>query len=120
MDRKRLEERLAANAVKAELIPVLLPSGDSLMMRKLTNDEMIRVFTAAGQEADRDARVFTNSMRFCLVDDVGEPLLRSFEEAAAFVNTLDEADFAALGEALGGVQPAAADDGEVVEAGKVS
>jgi|GEM_PF-7033645 len=119
MDRKRLEERLAANAVKAELIPVALASGDLLMIRKLTTDEMIRVEVSAGGDLDRMARAFTHSMRFCAVDDVGEPLLRSFEEAAAFVNTLGPEDFTALRAALDKALPAVGDE-EVVEAGKAS
>ena len=119
MDRKKLEQRLAASGVKAEVIPVELKSGDTVGLRRATNDEMIRAMAAAGTDRDQEARMFTAALRFAVVDDDGEQLLQSYEEAAAFVNTLDLDDFVALRDAVQNIQPALADD-EVVEAGKAS
>ena len=119
MDRKKFEERLAASAVKAEIITVELASGDTVGLRRATNDEMIRAMTAAGNDRDREARMFTAALRFAVVDDDGELLLQSYEEAAAFVNTLAIEDFLSLRDAVESIQPSLVDDG-VVEAGKAS
>lgn len=96
-----------------------LASGDKVGLRRATNDEMIRAMAAAGNDLDQQARLFTAALRFCVVDDDGEPLLQTFEEAAAFVNTLAVDDFLALRDAVESVQPALGDDA-VVEAGKAS
>lgn len=119
MDRAALERRLAGSAVRAELVPITLSNGDRIALRKLTNDEMLRVATASGQDVDAEARFFIGALRFSVVDDDGAPLLQSYEEAAAFVNTLDFADFQALQEAVTESQPSLADE-EAVEAGKAS
>lgn len=117
MDRAALERRLASSAIRAELLPVTLKNGDTIALRKLTNDEMLRVATAAGSDEDRDARFFIGALRFSVVDDDASALLQSYEEAAAFVNSLDIEDFAALSDAVDQSQPSLADD-EAVEAGK--
>jgi hypothetical protein len=117
MDRAALERRLAGSAVRAELLPVTLSNGDRIALRKLTNDEMLRVATASGSDDDSEARFFIGALRFSVVDDDASPLLRSYEEAAAFVNSLDLDDFAALRDAVEASQPSLADD-EAVEAGK--
>ena len=119
MDRAALERRLAGSAVRAELITVNLSNSDQISMRKLTNDEMLRVATAAGSEDDAEAKFFVGALRFAVVDDDGAPLLRSYAEAAGFVNSLDFDDFAALRDAVTETQPSLGDD-EAVEAGKAS
>jgi hypothetical protein len=119
MDRKKLEARLEGSAVKAEIITIPLSSGDKVGLRRATNDEMIRSMAAAGDDLDQQARMFTSLLRFCIVDDDGEPLLRSFDESAAFINTLDLEDFVALRDAVQDIQPDLGDT-EVVEAGKGS
>lgn len=120
MDRLSLLARLEANAVTADLISFALESGDQITMRKLTQDEMLRVVTSAGNDLDADARKFTSSLRWCLIDDDGNHLLTSYAEASAFVNTLTGADFAAMRDAVEKAMPADDDDVEVVEAGKAS
>lgn len=120
MDRSKLEARLAGSAIKAEIVVmVALASGDLIGLRRATNDEMIRSMSAAGTDADQQARMFTGLLRFCVVDDEGVQLLRSFDEAAAFVNSLELEDFVSLRDAVEKVQPDLASDG-VMEAGKAS
>jgi hypothetical protein len=118
-DRKEaLRRRLEASAVRAEVRPVVMGNGDEFLLRQLTNDEMIRVAQASGDGEDRDAQIFIKSFRFALVDDDGTPLLDSFDEAAAFINSLSLDDFAALQAAVDDTVSLA--DTEVVEAGKAS
>jgi hypothetical protein len=70
------------------------------MYTSLTSDEQLRVATAGGDDEDAAARQPIGILRFVLVSADGEPLLRSFAEASAFMNALDEADLAVVFEQL--------------------
>jgi hypothetical protein len=120
MDRRAaFQARIAASAVRAELMPVTLSNGDEFLLRQLTRTEMTQVFSKAGTDPDCfDANVFVYSFRFTLVDEAGEPLCESFDEAAAFVNSLDLDDFVLLRDAVAAQMPAQLDGDEAVEAGK--
>ena len=117
MDRKALEARLAASAVRAATVQVVLADGSTISLRKIGNDDLLRAITAGGDDLDREARIFTALLRFSVVDDDDEPLLRSYAEAAGFVNSLDLDDLAAMREAIESIAPAESGD-EAVEAGK--
>ena len=110
------------NEVAVEAYPggvVALSSGDKISLRKLTNKEMLQAGVSAGADLDQEAHFFVNSLRFAVLDDDGNQLLRSFEEAAQFINTFDADDFLALRDAVAAVQPSLHDE-EVMEAGKAS
>ncbi len=109
---------LIASAVTAETFTVQLVSiDDTMTLRKLTQNEFLSVVTSAGDDDDREAKVFTRSLRYALLDEDGQPLLRSFEEAVQFVNMLSIEDFAAIASAFQEMNSARL-DAEAVEAGK--
>jgi hypothetical protein len=117
MDRRAaIAARLEGSAVRPELVPVVLGNGDEFFLRQLTQTELIEVVTAS--DGVIGGRFFANQFRYSLVDDDGTPLLHSYEQAAAFVNSLDMDDFEALAAAI--TTPADLSDPEAVEAGKAS
>lgn len=119
MSRAAFQARIEANAIAAELMPVKLSNGDEFLLRQLTRTEMTRVFSKAGSDPDCfDANVFVYSFRYTLVDDDGEALCESFDDAAAFVNSLDLDDFVLLRDAVAKQMPTQLDGDEAVEAGK--
>jgi len=121
MDRARIE-RLLASAVKPELVRVELPTlGEALWLRRPNRSEVARIVSAAGTDLDFSAQVLVGVLRFALCDDSGEPLLKSFAEAAVLMNSLPDDDVAALMEKLTALFNEANDDAaQDVELGKGS
>jgi hypothetical protein len=96
MDRAAIE-RLIASAARPELHELYLPALDQTVhLRRPTREQAFRVVTAAGQDEDWQARALTGALRFALVDDAGRELIRTFEEAGAFLNALDNDDLVLL------------------------
>lgn len=125
MNRDELKARLAKDleqsAIRAHVFTVALPSGDKLSLRKLTNDQVHRAVLAAGDNID----MVIHSLRYSLVDDDGNQLIESFDEARQLYNSFSPDDFNALKEAMElmtsvGDDEAEAAGVEAVEAGKAS
>lgn len=120
MDRSYVE-RLLANARTREVTTLDLPvCGETLrMFTSLTTDEQLRVATAGGDDEDAAARQAVGVLRFVLVDETGQLLLRSFAEAGQLLNALDTDDAAAV---IGKLMEIAADQTaeDTVEVGKAS
>ena len=97
MDRAALEARLSASAIRPETKSVALPVwGETLTLRRPTRTQGLQVVEHAGDGDGQLARLVVGAIRFCVLDDDGHLLLRSFEEAAAMFNALDDADMAVL------------------------
>ena len=123
MDRSYVE-KLLANAKGRATTTVDLPvCGQVLhMFTSLNADEQLRVATAGGDDEDAAARQAVGVLRFVLVDEHSEPLLRTFNEAAAFLNALNSGDAGVVLQKLFEIAEAATADPdvEVLEAGKAS
>ncbi len=117
MDRAYVE-RLLANAVRPELHPVELPVAGRVYLRRPNREEATRVATAAGQDDDWMARAMVGALRFALVDETGQQLLRSLPEASALFNQLDDADLAVLLPELQSILAPPDDPADGIEAGK--
>lgn len=130
LDRAALDALLgeATTPAAAATARVSLPNRgvDIHLRRRLTRTEEIKVASyARGRDAvdleddddvaDVEARATIAALRFALVDEEGELLLRSFREAAAFLEALDHSDFVAIGVALGAREAPVVED---VETGK--
>lgn len=119
MDRARIE-RLLASAVAPDLVRVDLPTlGEAVWLRRPTRAEVARIVSAAGDDLDWSAQVLVGVLRFALVSDVGELLLKSFAEAAGVMNSLPDDDVAVLMQHLTVLFHEAGDDAAAdVELGK--
>ena len=96
-----------------------LSNCDQLLLRKPTHTEMTQVSIKAsmGDPDCMEANLFVYAFRYALVDDEGEQLCESFDDAVAFVNSLAIEDFALIQAAVD--QQTTLNDGdEAVEAGK--
>lgn len=97
IDRKGIEKLLIGSAVRPELTTVDLPvCGETFTLRRPNREQATRVVVAAGNDEDMQARVLVGVLRFALVDDAGEPLLRSFAEASQLFNALPDEDLTVL------------------------
>lgn len=94
LDRSAFAERLANNAVSADVDLVTLPScGDQVYLRTSVNADMVRrAYVAAGNDDDRPLVAMPNLLKFVLVDEDGDPLPRSFAEARGWFASLDNTD----------------------------
>ena len=101
MDRSYVE-KLLANSRTREIQVVHLPAcGQDLhLFTSLTTEEQFRAASAGGDDEDAAARQVVGLLRFVLVDEDGQPLLRSFKEASQLVSALDPADLGVLFEHL--------------------
>ena len=120
MDRSYVE-KLLANARTRDIQVVHLPQcGEDLhLFTSLTTDEQFRAAAAGGNDEDAAARQVVGLLRFVLVDENGETLLRSFKEASQLISALHPDDLGVLFERL--MALAAGDpDTEDPEAGKAS
>lgn len=73
---------------------------------------------SGGPAEELEFRGLLAGIRFCLVDEDGARLLRSYDEAMTFVDVVDPEDLVKIGEALSKIN--AGDVAEDVEAGKAS
>jgi hypothetical protein len=123
LDRKKIEQLVASARTGAtEVLVDLAEMGETLLLRTPENDGVLRIGTLAskGEEEDQEARGMIALLRFAAVDDAGRPLLRSYEEAAAFMASVPREDFPALVSGLGEIGKAMkAQVGSVTE-GKAS
>lgn len=105
MDRAKLEQLLAANAVRPAVETCELDDlGETLQMRRPTRDQAIAAATAAGNDEDFTARAMVGALRYAVLNDDGGLLFKTFAETAAFLNALSDRDagtlLAKLGELL--------------------
>jgi hypothetical protein len=97
MDRAELEARLAKSSVRPETRTVRLPVwGESLALRRPTREQGLQVVEHGGDGEGQLARLVVGALRFSLLDDDGHLLLRSYGEASAMFNALDDEDMAVL------------------------
>ncbi len=121
MDRSYVE-RLLANARTRDITTLDLPScGETLrMFTTLTTDEQLRVATAGGDDEDAPARQAVGVLRFVLVDEDGQLLLRNFAEAGQLLNALGADDATAVIGKLMEIATDIATAEDTVEVGKAS
>lgn len=102
MDRAELTRRLLeANAVRPAVRQVVLPlMGETVALRRPTNDQVLATLTTAGDDLDQGMRATVNALRWMLVDDDGQLLLMSYAEAAGFFNLLEGDDLMVLMDAV--------------------
>ncbi len=131
LDRSKIDALVAGatNAPESAVgEPIHLPGlGLDCHLRPLTRREEIAAASHARPEAfdpdDEDAmamveaEAIVGALRYALVDAKGDHLLTSFKQSAAFLEALDDEDFATLGAALNDVRSPVVRD---VEEGKGS
>lgn len=113
LDRAKIEELLAGSTTPS-VEPIDLPkSGLRLYVRKeLPQSDLVRIgtYVATGDEDDQEARGIMACLRYALVSEDGQALLKNYGEAAGLVDALDQADFLALAGAMGKLHPVAVED----------
>jgi hypothetical protein len=118
MDRDHVQ-RLIANAVKPATVTVKLPvMGETLTLRLPNREQSTRILAGSQGDVDWQARMLTGTLRFAAIDDAGQLLLSSFDEAAQFLSALDDDDAAVVFPALIELFPSEPSGAQDLEAGK--
>lgn len=96
MDRAYVQQLLANAKTRATRIVHLPVCGQDLeLYTTLNRDQQLRIAASTSDEPDSSVQIMVNAFRFMLVHD-GKLLLKSYAEAAAFVNALDPGDMQVL------------------------
>lgn len=111
--------KLLANAKQRDTMTVHLPvcGEDIELFTSLNREQQLRVVAHAGVGDDAWVQAMVDILRFLLIDDNGQLLLKSWAEASGFVNSLDPDDMAALFDAVATITKPVE---EQAEAGKAS